>query len=162
MKKIHTHYDNLKVSRTAPAEVIRAAYKALSQKHHPDRNAGNSEAGRIMAIINVSYEILSNEKKRREHDLWIAQQELMAVEEIVEKNSQSQPAPPPPSDSVAEAMAFGLSKEEIEYLGKPIRADRYRKKYWVFESKLSKAISLGKIRGVICRGVLWVQDQKIA
>ena len=38
MKKIHTHYDNLKVARNAPIEVIRAAYKSLSHKHHPDRN----------------------------------------------------------------------------------------------------------------------------
>jgi|GEM_PF-5208675 len=160
MKKIHTHYDNLKVSRTAPVEVIRAAYKVLSQKHHPDKNTGNSDAGRIMAIINASYEVLSNEETRREHDLWIAKQELTAAQETVDKNSQHQPAPS--SDSVAEAMALGLSKEDIEYLGKPIRADRYRKKYWVFESKLSKAIRHGKIRGVVCRGVLWVQDQKIA
>ena len=31
MVKMHTHYDNLKVARMAPQEVVRAAYKALSQ-----------------------------------------------------------------------------------------------------------------------------------
>ena len=51
MKQVHTHYDNLKVAQNAPLEVIRAAYKALSQKHHPDRNPGDSEAARIMTII---------------------------------------------------------------------------------------------------------------
>ena len=49
MAKIHTHYDNLKVSRGAPQEVIRAAYKALSQKYHPDKNPGEEKAARIMA-----------------------------------------------------------------------------------------------------------------
>lgn len=75
MAQIHTHYDNLKVARNAPPEVIRAAYKTLSQKFHPDRNPGNSEATRIMSIINTSYEVLSDPDKRREHDLWVAQQE---------------------------------------------------------------------------------------
>lgn len=75
MAQIHTHYDNLKVARNAPPEVIRAAYKTLAQKIHPDRNPGNAEATRIMAVINASYEVLSDPDKRREHDLWIAQQE---------------------------------------------------------------------------------------
>jgi len=56
MTQVHTHYDNLKVARDAPPEVIRAAYKTLSQKFHPDRNSGNAEAARIMAILNTSYE----------------------------------------------------------------------------------------------------------
>jgi len=75
MIKIHTHYDNLKVARTAPFEVIRSAYKALSQKYHPDKNPGNPDAIRIMSIINQSYEILSDPDKRRQHDIWIEQQE---------------------------------------------------------------------------------------
>ena len=37
MSKIYTYYDDLKISRDAPNEVIRAAYKALSLKYHPDR-----------------------------------------------------------------------------------------------------------------------------
>ncbi|HEU4844561.1 MAG TPA: J domain-containing protein, partial [Burkholderiaceae bacterium] len=55
MAKIHTHYDNLKVARKAPQEVIRAAYKALSQKYHPDKNPGDEKAARIMAILNSAY-----------------------------------------------------------------------------------------------------------
>jgi hypothetical protein len=76
--KIRTHYDNLKVARNAPPEVIRAAYKILSQKYHPDRNPGSVEATRIMAIINAAYDTLSDPYKRKEHDQWIAQQEMMA------------------------------------------------------------------------------------
>ena len=67
MAKIHTHYDNLKVARGAPAEVIRAAYKALSQKYHPDKNPGDEKAARIMAIVNTAYNILSDPVRRREH-----------------------------------------------------------------------------------------------
>lgn len=72
---VHTYYDNLKVSRTAPQEVIRAAYKSLAQKYHPDRNQGNNEAVRIMKLINEAYEVLSDPIKRAEHDQWIERQE---------------------------------------------------------------------------------------
>jgi curved DNA-binding protein CbpA len=75
MARIHTHYDNLKVARNAPPEVIRAAYKTLSQKYHPDRNPGNQDAIRIIQIINSAYDVLSDPVKRREHDDWIAQAE---------------------------------------------------------------------------------------
>jgi curved DNA-binding protein CbpA len=75
MGKIHTHYDNLKVSRMAPQEVIRAAYKALSQKYHPDKNPGDEKAARIMAILNSAYDTLSDTQRRKEHDEWIAAEE---------------------------------------------------------------------------------------
>jgi DnaJ-class molecular chaperone len=75
MARIHTHYDNLKVARNAPPEVIRAAYKTLSQKYHPDRNPESPDAIRIIQIINSAYEVLSDPIKRQEHDDWIARTE---------------------------------------------------------------------------------------
>lgn len=78
MARIHTHYDNLKVARDAPPEVIRAAYKTLSQKYHPDRNPDNPDAIRIIQVINTAYDVLSDPVKRREHDEWIARKEAEA------------------------------------------------------------------------------------
>lgn len=75
MARVHTHYDNLKVARDAPPEVIRAAYKTLSQKHHPDRNGNSKEAIRIIQLINTAYEVLSDPVRRKEHDEWIARTE---------------------------------------------------------------------------------------
>lgn len=72
---VHSHYENLKVARNAPIEVIRAAYRTLSQKYHPDKNPGDREAARIMTAINAAYETLSDPLKRQEHDRWIAQAE---------------------------------------------------------------------------------------
>jgi DnaJ-class molecular chaperone len=72
MPRIHTHYDNLNVTRNAPPEVIRAAYKTLCQKFHPDRNPGNQDAAKIFLIIRSAYETLSDPVKRKEHDAWIA------------------------------------------------------------------------------------------
>lgn len=112
MKRIHTHYDNLKVARDAPPEIIRAAYKTLSLKFHPDRNPGNSEASRIMAIINASFEVLSNPDRRRDHDLWISEQEARERATIVDSQTQAaapQGAPTPNSSLPYRAgRAFGV------------------------------------------------------
>lgn len=83
--KFRTHYDNLKVARDAPPEVIRAAYKALAQRHHPDRNPGNERAARIMQIVNASYQVLSNPDARANHDSWIAEQERSLGGEEIER-----------------------------------------------------------------------------
>ena len=100
MKTIHTHYDNLKVSRNAPTEVIRAAYKALAQKYHPDRNSTNVNASKNMAIINESYNTLSDPIKRKEHDLWIINQESdNAKKNTNNENSNTSKASETTSDS---------------------------------------------------------------
>ncbi|MDO8441563.1 MAG: J domain-containing protein [Polaromonas sp.] len=124
MARIHTHYDNLKVTRNAPAEVIRAAYKTLSQKYHPDRHAGNVDATRVMAIINGSYEILSDPVKRRQHDEWIAEEES-SLESI--NSSNFRPAPPvsqPPKAS--RESPFGVLVSKTVYLTSHIF------NYWIF------------------------------
>ena len=72
MKNMTTHYDNLQVSPHASASVIRAAYKALSQKWHPDLNRDNYEfACQNFHQIKHSYDILSNPVLKQEHDRWI-------------------------------------------------------------------------------------------
>jgi hypothetical protein len=71
---MHTHYDNLKVTRGAPAEVIRAAYKALSQRYHPDKNP-SPDAQRIMRIINDAYAVLGDPDRRTAYDRELADRE---------------------------------------------------------------------------------------
>ncbi len=75
MKHVHTHYDNLKVARDAPPEVIRAAYKTLSHKFHPDRHGGSDKATQTFQLINSAYDVLSDHERRRKHDAWIARAE---------------------------------------------------------------------------------------
>ncbi|MDO9424558.1 MAG: DnaJ domain-containing protein [Methylobacter sp.] len=79
MVKTRTHYDNLKVTKDAPASVIRAAYKALCQTFHPDKFQGNTEeAERVMKLVNASYAVLIDPAKRAVHNAWIREQEAQA------------------------------------------------------------------------------------
>lgn len=102
MADIRTHYDNLKVSRDAPDSVIRAAYRTLSQQYHPDKRPNDERAARIMAIINQSYEVLSDPEKRRSHDAWITREEAKHRQRAQPKKPPippqwQHPAPPPPN-----------------------------------------------------------------
>ena len=76
MTQFQCHYESLKVTRDAPAEVIRAAYRSLSQKHHPDKNIGNDEAARVMSRLNFAYSVLSDEEQRKRYDLQILREQL--------------------------------------------------------------------------------------
>ena len=60
-------YQVLQVHSDAEPEVIEAAYRALSKKYHPDRNA-TDDAQTRMVTINSAYEILGNDTKRAEYD----------------------------------------------------------------------------------------------
>ncbi len=59
----------LGVLPTAEDFVIRAAYKALAQRYHPDRVVGDRPtANARMAEINQAYEVLSDTACRRAYD----------------------------------------------------------------------------------------------
>jgi curved DNA-binding protein CbpA len=63
------YYSILGVIPSADDIVIRAAFRVLVQRYHPDKWRGDKTDGdsRIREI-NVAYEILSNKDRRREYD----------------------------------------------------------------------------------------------
>ncbi len=84
-QKTRTHYDNLQVVENASIEVIKGAYKFLSQKYHPDKYPEDrAKAESIMKMINTAYTVLSDPEKRKEHDEWIASR-AMEYEVIIDE-----------------------------------------------------------------------------
>lgn len=61
-------YRALGVSRDAPTEEIKKAYRRLARETHPDLNPGDASAEARFKEISVAYEILSDEEKRRNYD----------------------------------------------------------------------------------------------
>lgn len=86
MKPAHapstTHYDVLEVSPQASTPTIRAAYKSLMQRHHPDRLQASAIAQQQAQRINAAYEVLADPEQRRRYDASLAA-------------ARAQPAPPP-------------------------------------------------------------------
>ena len=72
MARVLTHYDMLEVSPVASAEVVRAAYKSLMQRYHPDKNrekALNGGLEKTAAQIAHAYGVLSDPRQRAVYDL---------------------------------------------------------------------------------------------
>jgi DnaJ-like protein/SH3 domain-containing protein len=63
-----TLYDLLQVAPSAVPGVVRAAYHALAQTYHPDRNA-DPAAPDTMRRLNEAYELLGDSRRRKMYDL---------------------------------------------------------------------------------------------
>lgn len=61
-------YKVLGVQKGASADEVRKAYRRLARKHHPDVNQGNKDAAEKFKEISAAYEVLSDEKKRKDYD----------------------------------------------------------------------------------------------
>tara|TARA_Y100000310_G_C20564392_1_gene754697 strand:- start:726 stop:926 length:201 start_codon:yes stop_codon:yes gene_type:complete len=61
---MENYYKILGVNQSAESEVIKAAYRVLSKKYHPDVSASEESKVR-MQEINLAYDMLSNEAKKR-------------------------------------------------------------------------------------------------
>jgi DnaJ-class molecular chaperone len=61
-------YEVLGVAKNASAKEIKAAYRKLAKKHHPDQNPEDSKAKDRFAQANQAYEILGDEKSRAAFD----------------------------------------------------------------------------------------------
>ncbi|MCK6543823.1 J domain-containing protein [bacterium] len=62
------YYKILGVPESASSEDIKAAYKNLAKKYHPDRNPGNKQSEEKFKEMSEAYNILSDVKKRKEYD----------------------------------------------------------------------------------------------
>ncbi len=62
------YYKILGVAKTATADEVKKAYRALARKYHPDVNPGDKSAENKFKDINEAYEVLSDPEKRHKYD----------------------------------------------------------------------------------------------
>lgn len=61
-------YEILGIPKTASDKEIKAAYRRLALKYHPDKNKSDKEAETKFKEINMAYEVLSDDQKRKQYD----------------------------------------------------------------------------------------------
>ena len=65
--RLENYYETLGVKRTATADEIKKSYRKLARKYHPDVSK-EADAEAKMQAINVAYDTLSNEEKKKQYD----------------------------------------------------------------------------------------------
>jgi DnaJ-class molecular chaperone len=61
-------YEILGIPKTAGGEDVKRAFRRLAKRFHPDQNKSDPKAKEKFAEANAAYEILGDEKKRRQFD----------------------------------------------------------------------------------------------
>jgi curved DNA-binding protein CbpA len=101
--KMETLYDILEVSPNASPETVRAAYKSLAQRYHPDRNQDPAATNRTQRI-NVAYSVLSDPAQRQFYDQQVKGNQEEAVDDpnaTAHAANEPPPAPPPSASPAA-------------------------------------------------------------
>jgi curved DNA-binding protein CbpA len=72
------YYSTLGVAIHAEDVVIRAAYRALMQRYHPDKAPSAAQGGRAERILAIqkAYQVLSDPALRRQYDLSLDSQDV--------------------------------------------------------------------------------------
>jgi DnaJ-class molecular chaperone len=68
MPRKKDYYEILGVGKTAPAKDIKAAYRRLARKYHPDVNKGDKRAEDRFKEVAEAFAVLSDKEKRAKYD----------------------------------------------------------------------------------------------
>ncbi len=68
MQNFKDYYQILGLTKQATADEIKAAYRKLARKYHPDVNQNDPKAEEKFKDLNEAYEVLSDQTKRRQYD----------------------------------------------------------------------------------------------
>ena len=126
------YYQILDVDQKASSKQIKAAYRKLAFKYHPDRNSRNPEAAENMKRVNEAYAVLSDAAKRREYDTLRQQFGASAYNQFRQNYSEQDIFSGSDINQILEQMAraFGLrGSDEIfkEFYGQGYHRYQFRK-----------------------------------
>ncbi len=103
-------YQILGVSRNASDEEIKAAYRRLAKKYHPDRNPNDPVAAQKMQQINAAYEQIKDPAKQSGYDPFGGRWQQSANSDNAQQAAYNY-------------IRFGRYREALNALGNPATKD---------------------------------------
>jgi hypothetical protein len=109
------YYEVLQVSPNADKEAIWAAYRLQAMRRHTDTMSGGPTAGERMNLLNEAWEVLSDPRKRRVHDL---KRPAAKIGEVVAQPHQATPNEEPRQgrNSPEAKKSFGKGAQDAQSL----------------------------------------------
>jgi curved DNA-binding protein CbpA len=104
-------YHVLQVQRHAAPEVVRAAYRALAWKYHPDRGA--SAEG--MVVLNHAWSILGDPKRRAEYDAGAPPRPSVVAQPATPRATDIDVSPPPDHGLASRRQAPDATSTVIDF-----------------------------------------------
>lgn len=106
------YYQTLQVIPTAEPEVVKAAYRALIAKYHPDGHGGKPEAETKAKELNEAWRILQDpvQRKRYDTDLAFTQRSTSQSVPPTQPNYKSYTYSPPTQKAYAKTGQRGAKK----------------------------------------------------
>lgn len=88
------YYKILELNKSASKEQIKASYRRLAKRYHPDKNPGEQFVEEKFKLVNEAYEILGNDITRHVYDEYkkreeILEQEAQKTEQLHEQNKKT-------------------------------------------------------------------------
>ena len=106
-------YDILGVEPTATAAEIKAAYRKLARKYHPDMQKEKSEeAEEKFKEVTTAYEILGDKEKRKGYDAFLQQEQRADM-----SSGQTEPEDRPEEDFVYEKKKARVKTKTAVHIG---------------------------------------------
>jgi curved DNA-binding protein CbpA len=107
------YYEVLQVHPRAEPEVIRAAYRTLARKYHPDLDGGDADR---MIALNDAWDVLGDPVRRAAYD---AARRNATGSMGIASTAAGTPAPARPADRPAATRATGAGASEVPHAGPP-------------------------------------------
>jgi hypothetical protein len=130
------HYERLKISQDAPLEVIRASYRALAAKHHPDRHGQSSGSNTDMAALNAAYEVLCDPVSRAAYDAALAERKRTAPFGASAESHQAKARRQGGKAESADSVMHSTFKDGAEAGWDPLTSDKAPINLWFTRKRL--------------------------
>lgn len=116
------HYSTLGVAKTAQLPEIKAKYKSLAKKYHPDVYKGPKET---FTKILEAYKVLASPRKRQEYDesLSGAKKDETAQDKSGQEKSASQSEEFYKGENTFDRKGVNIIKAHSDFFSKPVQTD---------------------------------------